>query len=114
MDVYTLGFVVCTFLLTLFCWILHFYFTLSFNSFRLKKRKSTKQNPELASSNSHVDAPPSKDSSLKVILGHVPEKALSLDEEKKKKRGQGKQLRRSENKRHSTGMETHCDTSVYF
>lgn len=70
---------------------------------RLKKRKSTKQNPELASSNSPVDPPPSKDSSLKVILGHVPEKALSLDEEKKKKRGQGKQLRRSENKRHSTG-----------
>lgn len=70
---------------------------------RLKKRKSTKQNPELASSNLHVDPPPSKDGSLKVILGHVPEKALSLDDEKKKKRGQGKQLRRSENKRHSTG-----------
>ncbi|XP_073431861.1 nuclear receptor coactivator 7 isoform X2 [Dendrobates tinctorius] len=70
---------------------------------RLKKRKTTKQNPELTSSNSHIDPPPSKDGSLTVILGQVPEKALSIDEEKKKKRGQGKQSRRSENKRHSTG-----------
>ncbi|XP_071997707.1 nuclear receptor coactivator 7 isoform X2 [Engystomops pustulosus] len=71
---------------------------------RLKKRKSAKQNPEHASSNSHVDPPSSKDGSLKVILGQVPEKASSLDEEKKKKKGQGKQLRRSENKKHgSTG-----------
>ncbi|XP_069582187.1 nuclear receptor coactivator 7 isoform X2 [Ranitomeya imitator] len=70
---------------------------------RLKKRKTTKQNPEVTSSNSHVDPPLSNDGSLTVILGHVPEKALSIDEEKKKKRGQGKQSRRSENKRHSTG-----------
>ncbi|KAM3931782.1 nuclear receptor coactivator 7 isoform 2-T3 [Leptodactylus fuscus] len=70
---------------------------------RLKKRKSTKQNQDLASSNSHADPPPSKDGSLKVILQQVPEKALSLDEDKKKKKSQGKQLRRSENKRHSTG-----------
>ncbi|XP_075718440.1 nuclear receptor coactivator 7 isoform X3 [Rhinoderma darwinii] len=70
---------------------------------RLKKRRTAKQNPELAASNSHVDPSPSKDGSLKVILGQVPEKALSLDEDKKKKRGQGKQLRRSENKRHSQG-----------
>ncbi|XP_073532125.1 nuclear receptor coactivator 7 isoform X3 [Phyllobates terribilis] len=70
---------------------------------RLKKRKTAKQNPELTSSNSHVDPPPSKDGSLTVILGQVPEKALSTDEEKKKKRGQGKQSRRTENKRHSTG-----------
>ncbi|XP_044145420.1 nuclear receptor coactivator 7 isoform X2 [Bufo gargarizans] len=69
---------------------------------RLKKRKSSKQNPELATSNSQVDPPPSKDS-LKVILGQVPEKVPSLDEEKKKKKGQAKQLRRSENKKHSSG-----------
>ncbi|XP_056422455.1 nuclear receptor coactivator 7 isoform X3 [Hyla sarda] len=70
---------------------------------RLKKRKSVKQNPELTASNSHVDPPPSKDSSLKVILGQAPQKALSLEEEKKKKKGQGKQLCRNEHKRHSTG-----------
>ncbi|KAM4040970.1 nuclear receptor coactivator 7 isoform 2-T3 [Anomaloglossus baeobatrachus] len=70
---------------------------------RLKKRKTAKQSPELTSSNSHVDPPPNKDGSLTVILGQVPEKALGIDEEKKKKRSQGKQSRRSENKRHSTG-----------
>uniref|UniRef100_A0A8C5MJZ8 Nuclear receptor coactivator 7 n=1 Tax=Leptobrachium leishanense TaxID=445787 RepID=A0A8C5MJZ8_9ANUR len=71
---------------------------------RLKKKRLSKQNSELASSISHVTgASTPKDDSLKVILGQISEKAP--DEEKKKKRIQGKQLRRSENKRCSAGGE---------
>ncbi|XP_077341234.1 nuclear receptor coactivator 7-like [Lithobates pipiens] len=63
---------------------------------RLKRKKTGKQNAELTSA-----AASNKDDPLKVILGKTPEKAS--DEEKKKKRGQGKQLRRNEIKRNHTG-----------
>ncbi|CAH2249758.1 Hypothetical predicted protein [Pelobates cultripes] len=69
---------------------------------RLKKKRLSKQNSELTPANSHVTtASTPKDDSLKVILGQISEKIP--DEEKKKKRIQGKQLRRSEVKRYSAG-----------
>ncbi|XP_072266317.1 nuclear receptor coactivator 7-like, partial [Pyxicephalus adspersus] len=61
---------------------------------RLKKKKTGKQNAELTSATAS-----NKEDPLKVILGQTPEKAP--DEEKKKKRGQVKQLRRNEMKRPS-------------
>ncbi|XP_068087569.1 nuclear receptor coactivator 7 isoform X2 [Hyperolius riggenbachi] len=68
---------------------------------RLKKKKTGKQIPELTSPTPQVSATSNKDDPPKVILGQSLEKGL--DEDKKKKRGQGKQIRRGEIKRHSTG-----------
>ncbi|XP_063773347.1 nuclear receptor coactivator 7 isoform X2 [Pseudophryne corroboree] len=68
---------------------------------RLKKKKLAKQHPEFPPTNSHAGSTSNKDGTSKGILGQAAEKVP--DEEKKKKRGQGKQLWRSEVKRHSAG-----------
>ncbi|XP_075059119.1 nuclear receptor coactivator 7 isoform X2 [Mixophyes fleayi] len=68
---------------------------------RLKKKKITKQNPEFTSANSHAGSTSIKDDTSTGNLGQVAEKVP--DEEKKKKKGQGKQHWRSEIKRHSAG-----------
>ncbi|KAM9315845.1 nuclear receptor coactivator 7 [Gastrophryne carolinensis] len=67
---------------------------------RLKRKKSGKQNPDPHTDISHAGAESHKDDPLNVT-GQSAEKAP--EEEKKKKKGHGKQPKRSEFKRHSTG-----------
>ncbi|XP_041418842.1 nuclear receptor coactivator 7 isoform X4 [Xenopus laevis] len=69
---------------------------------RLKKKRQAKQNADLATTNSNVSSESTQiDDTLKGILGQVPEKVP--EDEKKKKRKEGKQPRRSEIKKHISG-----------
>ncbi|KAM4772099.1 nuclear receptor coactivator 7 [Rhinophrynus dorsalis] len=69
---------------------------------RLKKKRQAKQNSDMTPANAHVSSTSAhKEDSLKVILGQIPDKIP--EEEKKKKRSQGKQFRRSEIKKYSSG-----------
>ncbi|KAM4692976.1 nuclear receptor coactivator 7 [Discoglossus pictus] len=73
---------------------------------RLKKKRQVKQSADLPPANAHDSSVPAhKEDSLKII--QIPEKVS--DEEKKKKRSQGKPLRRSEVKRYSAGENKNCE-----
>ncbi|KAG8444265.1 hypothetical protein GDO86_009449 [Hymenochirus boettgeri] len=69
---------------------------------RLKKKRQAKQSAELAPSNSSVSSSTlQKDDTSKVILSQISDRAP--EDEKKKKRRDGKQLKRSEVKKHLSG-----------